>query len=612
MIWALFVGCFMRIKFIDYINRLKTKRKLQKEHPDAEIFTLDTLFPNTFENDESMGKKMIAIKRGSGSVPGFKKVYEKKHSAMGTIETNIIPIEYHSLYSYGIGCEVIKDAFEKYPDFFRTFLDDYSKVVIDDTHDATDDELVIDNYTSNLPVDGYQLEDFIKAALKKYNISIEDAVRLAGRLNDFKAHRRKRKAFNFKDFLRTRNFSVDDLVYYYVANGKFDEAKYVLDHPYHKIQVRDRFIANEAIAFLDETLDSNIFSPIVEKNANLVSDAVNSLMNIVNNRDSYRETTPTIRLSRVDAIKMTKVLLGDIDPTGNLLNYFTKALKDGKILTFDFDSKTGLSYSFFRENDNGEIAVFQERVLDDSANFIAIDCTDSIVDVINLVGKVAASYLRNSYLDYEEARDYLGTMIVSFYETKACDWLIDKGYDEESIKQIQNKKRAHEFTCDSLEVTQNIVNVLAKKKDYGDLSMDVISDDKKSEDRQKFAVTTAFNLFDSRGSLNDEFIAYALGCHFGDTYKDEDFSTAMMWVADNYSNLDISNDSLFSTLMKSTNEEFLRDEEIGPDPAISWIEGMQDFPCDSEEIGSIEWGDIAAGEHKQYKKGYISPAAKKE
>ena len=148
------------------IDILETIR-LSKLFPNAVDFALlSQVFPDVFLNS----KKMIALKL-EPTTECIELLEEKDVS--GITETEIIPIEYHSSYTYGLSIK-IKELLEEKPDFFKVFFQKYEKIVLDATAEEDDSALIIRDYGSEERIVlGYDLYYFIKCAFKSFNVDEE-------------------------------------------------------------------------------------------------------------------------------------------------------------------------------------------------------------------------------------------------------------------------------------------------------------------------------------------------------------------------------------------------------------------------------------------------------
>lgn len=579
----------MKLKFIESFNDYRNKKNLKSLYPEANaFFCLFELFPDTFEKDTPLGNILVPMRFFCQRPLPIERVFDRKE-ATGTMHTSVLPIKYYGLYGYGVCNEVIRDAFDKYPEFFKTFLKDYKRVIVSDEGPYNDGDFIIDDYKSNLGIDGYELYYLIHRILKDYNVSEELAYSIGVRLEEFRNNSPSDNLINYHKLVFEQKFSRNQLINYYVRNGKFDELKFILDNPNHTSLIRDRFFMSESLPFLNNVLGGGIFSSMVENNATVCRDAIDNYVETVRKGYLYGREKSSIAFERKDSIKLAKLALSEIDPTGKLSNYFNNVLKDGRVLTFEADGKTGFIYEFFKADENGNIVIMEDKKLDDTTDFIHMPCSDSIVDVVDLVSSVVRSYIskkRNSEFDDEECFE---DVIATFYETRCFDFLIKNGFDEEEITRCMNAKRAGLFNYRELDYTQNIIGLLAKKSEYGEITYDMVSDSNEASEIYNDAFNVAKNVYFSRGQLDNNLISCALGCHLGDTYKSSNFSENMMWALEHYCNGFKDNNYLFNKLISSTYDDEVLDNEIEIDPSILFREDFKMFPGHTTELQAFDW-----------------------
>lgn len=582
----------MNLKFIKSFNDYRNKKKLKTLYPEANaFFRLFELFPDTYTKESPLGNTLVPMRVFCQRPLPIERVFEKKE-ANGTMNTCVLPIKYNSLYSFGICNEVIRDAFEKYPEFFKTFLRDYKRVVVNDEGPYEDLDFVIDDYNENLSIDGYELYYLIHKVLEKYDVSEELAYSIAVRLEELRNNTPSDNLINYHKLVFEQKLSRNQLINYYVRNGKFEELKFVLDNPCQTTLVRDRFFMSEALPFLNNVLGVGIFSSMVETNPTVCRDAIDSYVETVRKGYLFGRERSFIGFDRFDSIKLAKLALSELDPTGKLSNYFNNTLKDGKVLTFEADGKTGFIYEFFKEDEDGNIVVVEDKKLEDATDFIHMPCSDSIVDVVDLVSSVVRSYIskkRNSEFDDEECFE---EVIANYYETRCFDFLIKNGFDEEEITRCMNAKRAGLFNYRDLDYTQNIIGLLAKKSEYGEITYDMVSDSNEASEIYNDAYNVAKNVYFSRGHLDNELISCALGCHLGDTYKSSNFSENMMWAIEKYCNGFNDNNHLFNKLISSTYSDEVLGDDIEVDPSVLFREDFKMFPGHTTEIKPFDWDNF--------------------
>lgn len=582
----------MKLKLLESFNDYRYKKKLKTLYPEANAFyRLFELFPDTYTKESTLGNTLVPMRVFCQRPLPIERVFEKKE-ANGTMNTCVLPIKYNSLYSFGICNEVIRDAFEKYPEFFKTFLRDYKRVIVNDEGPYEDLDFVIDDYNENLSIDGYELYYLIHKVLEKYDVSEELAYSIAVRLEELRNNTPSDNLINYHKLVFEQKLSRNQLINYYVRNGKFRELKFLLENSYNTSLIRDSFLMGESLEFLNNVLGIGIFNPMVETNPTICRDAIDNYVEILRKSYLYGREKSSIQFDRCDTIKLTKIALEELDTTGKLGNYFNNVLKAGKVLTFESDGKTGFSYEFFKEDDNGNIIIDQDRTLGDTTDFIHMPCTDSIVDVVDLVSSVVRSYIdrkRNSNFDDEECFE---EVITKYYETRCFDFLIKNGFDEEEITRCMNAKRASSFNYKELDYTKLIIDLLAKKSEYGEISYDMVSDSNEASEIYNDAFNVARGVCFSRGQLDNELISCALGCHLGDTYKSSIFGENMMWAINHYCNGVKDNNFLFNKLISSTYSNEVLDNDIEVEPSVLFREDFKLFPGHTTELTPFNWDNF--------------------
>lgn len=582
----------MKLKLLESFNDYRYKKKLKSLFPEANTFyRLGDLFPYTFKDDSSLSNVLVPMKVFCQRQFPIEKVYEEKN-ANGIIHTSVLPIKYSSLYGYGIGNEVIKKAFNDYPEFFKTFLGNYKRVLLGADDANKESDFVIDDYKNDLGIDGYELYYLIHNVLKDYDVSEELAYSIAVRLEEAKNDTPSETLINYHKLVYEQKISRNQLINYYVRNGKFRELKFLLENSYNTSLIRDSFLMGEALEFLNNVLGIGIFNPMVETNPTICRDAIDNYVEILRKSYLYGREKSSIQFDRCDTIKLTKIALEELDTTGKLGNYFNNVLKAGKVLTFESDGKTGFSYEFFKEDENGNIIIDQDRTLGDTTDFIHMPCTDSIVDVVDLVSSVVRSYIdrkRNSNFDDEECFE---EVITKYYETRCFDFLIKNGFDEKEITRCMNAKRASSFNYKELDHTKLIIDLLAKKSEYGEISYDMVSDSNDAAKIYNDAFNVAKGVCFSRGQLDNELISCALGCHLGDTYKSSIFGENMMWAINHYCNGVKDNNFLFNKLIASTYSNEVLDNDIEVEPSVLFREDFKLFPGHTTELTPFNWDNF--------------------
>ncbi len=579
----------MKLNFINSFNDYLIKRRLKSNFPNANTFyRLCDLFPNTFKSNTSLGDKLVPMRVFGQKPLPVECVYEEK-GASGTIQTDVLPIKYSSLYAFGISNEVIKEAFTNYPEFFKTFLKDYRRVVVDDEVPYDGEDFVIDDYKNDLGINGYELYYLIHRVLRNYGISEELAYSISVRLQEFKNNTPSSSLINYHKLVCDQKFTRSQLINYYVRNGNFKELKFVLEHPYHTSMVRDRFFATEALPFLNNVLGVGIFNPMVETNPTVCRDAIDNYVDTIRQGYLFGREKSSIEFDRCNTIKMTKLALNYLDATGKLSTYFNNALKYGKVLTFEPDGNTGFTYEFFREDEDGNIVIDEDKSLDEVSDFIHMPCSDSIVDVVNLVSSVARSYINKKRNNELDDKDCFEEVIANYYETRCFDFLIQNGFDEEEITRCMNAKRAGCFNYRELDYTKEIIDLLAKKSEYGQITYEMISDNSDPNKILNDAFNVARSVYFSRGMLDNELVSCALGCHLGDTYKSSNFSENMMWAIDNYCSGSKDGNYLFNKLISSTYSDDVLDNDIELDRSVLFRQDFKQFPGNYCEIKPFDW-----------------------
>lgn len=586
----------MKTKLMNIINNYKERYTLKKAYPETEAFvSLSELFPNLYVSGTSTGDKLVPVIKSKGG-KGFKKICEVK-DVNEILTTEVIPVAYHSAYSRGVAQGVIRDVFEQYPDFFKEFLGKYTRIVLDDEV-KEDGALVIDNYASDLGKDGYNLINLMETALDGYGLSRTDIEEIAARIDEHNRGIILNDAAIFTRLFTERKISADRLRSYYARNGKFAELKKLLEHKEDTALVANEFLESEAIPFLNAILDRGFFPSLVSNNSKVTRDAIKHFRDTVKIDSKDLSEMSSIDMDRIETINMTRTLIKDIDVTGNLSKYFDGILKDGKLLTFRNDSKTGLPFEFFKTDEQGKIEVCNDRTLDDASTFLTVDFTDSMTDVFELVNRIVLTYIdTHKTLAADEAG--LDNMFISYYETKVRDWLVNVGnYDEKEVNRLINIRRKKATKEKDLDTVEVIADAMVKKATNKVLSLNNISESDDEIVQKQDAFKVADTVMVSRGKLNTETTAFALGSYFGDKYPSDDFSRYMMYAMNAYEYGTYEAADVLTKLMRSVSNK----GGINIHPAALWRSDFHEFPNANTAVKATDWSGAKTNEAIQLAK----------
>ena len=432
------------------IDILETIR-LSKLFPNAVDFALlSQLFPDVFLNS----KKMIALKLDP-TTECMELLEEKDVS--GITETEIIPIEYHSSYTYGLSIK-IKELLEEKPDFFKVFFQKYEKIVLDATAEEDDSALIIRDYGSEERLAfGYDLYYFIKCAFKSLNVDEEKIPYLSSFV--FSDRLSKISYYNFRDAK-----SNDDLVYLLLLRKDWDNLYkfYLGEKSFEEIKVE--YAPSAYLEGLNEFYDyyAKIY-PFFKKHIDIIYLAVS-------NQIGREKTVPErIYESRVidklhevkntdydvnDVIKLTKFILSKIDSTEQLSSAFETALGKQDIKMIQDNQTTFHSDAYCTRSLEGAK--------------INIHMNNIIYDTITLVHEFIHYYTTNKCLIYssEIASVYFGK--------KAADILIEIGYPEEEVNANFGYRRYNDNSNNNVSGLATDIKLLYRKEKDGELTAENI------------------------------------------------------------------------------------------------------------------------------------------
>lgn len=525
---------------------------------------------------------MIAcIKSEDGD--GYKHIFEVK-DVQEILETGVIPIAYHSAYSRGIAQGIIRDAFEEYEDFFKVFLEDYSKIVLDE-ESKDKNALIIDDYAKDLDKDGYSLEQLVSKVLKDYDLNKNEVANIISRMKEYNNGVFLNDSSIFTRFFMDKTVSTMRLRNYYTRNGKYRELKQLLDRGNNTNGIARDFLENETIPFLNTIFDKDFFPTLISNNPKVVRDAIKNIRMTLENEASQTDGVSTIDIDRIEAINLTRTLVKDIDPTGNLGKYFEDILRDGKLLTFRNDPKTGLPFEFFTTNENDEVVVLNDRNMHEASTFFTIDFSENISDVFELVNRIVLTYI-DTYKISDDDKDDFNNMFTSYYETRARDWLINIGkYDAEEINRLFSVRRLKNVVGKDLETIEIIADAMARKLTNKKLSLTNISDSTDVEEQKHDALNVATQVMLSAGELDTGTVSLAIGSYLGDKYSNDDFARCMMWAASAYEYETYCNADILNKLMRCV----IEDNEIGIDPSVLWRNDLEEISGADTDIEAFDW-----------------------
>ena len=451
------------VKFFDRINEVK---RLKRKYSSAsDVIWLSSLYPNYFSSDNDAA---IAVKKAHGA--SKMDVFEERTQS-DILETAVIPIEYHSAYGRGVA-ESIKKAIDANPKLFEALLVAYDKISLDKTkatpfddyvqpddievgnmifkaisqkdlsnvreehissdsetiESSEDDVLIITDYCSDVSVEyGYQVSKFVDAIFRSYKIDTKKHSDMTGRvLSNYRDTPSEDSIYANIDF---DFLSFQELVKFYIVNKKYDELKALLEC--HLFDEADRY------KVLNSILGS--VNPIILDNADILERQIMKIAEVNKRKAGLGTKNSSIPMSKEKTISLARDFLSQLDfgERNSLAQSFDGALKDGKLLEYK-TTKDAFSVHTLREDGTIDDSFLRYDVPTDS---ICLEFTNSATDVINLIGSFIRYYINSQHTTSLRGNAaYIREMFPSYFEARAADFLINKGYNAIEMGRIRAGK----------------------------------------------------------------------------------------------------------------------------------------------------------------------------
>ena len=301
-----------------YLNNEEKEKlevlRLQKKFPNLDgIIYLKYLFRGV---DCCSPEKPIAYQQDHH----LRKVFEE-HDVSGTISTDIIPITYHSSYANAIALQ-LKDAMKKYPEFFKTFLEDYDEIIIDKDQESCEGVLVFKDYLKCRLELGISLEDIIKGVLSdKYTLNENEYSNLALSLS----RKSTNKDLNYWYLLQNSDF--DYLFSRLSRHHQYQELKLLLDQQESVDTYLEEFKKRHVFDIINQEVD-NFYNRFGITDFKLINDALEYARN--NYKFYERDLSGFQQVSRDLVIDLTLKFFDTIDDIHALSKEFQETLDEKK------------------------------------------------------------------------------------------------------------------------------------------------------------------------------------------------------------------------------------------------------------------------------------------
>ena len=545
------------------MEQLKEIRNLKKKYPEATSFIkLSELYPDySFDIDclipfkeDILGNKM--------------KVFEEREFTK-TIDTSILPIEYHSSYALGVSKSIEEFMTDNNP-FFKTFLRGFDRIILGNNSDKLPGCLVISNYTEDVDINGYSKRNFIEGILKHYGIDYKENAWLV----DIISGDVEKTTVNRPDYTKALNdeLSFDSLASFYISSNRFDDLRFLIENKQSPRKFNRRVIQNEPIELLNDIVD-NIPSIILD-NIDILKPAVDDVVYTIKKTPSI---TSDVSCDKTTTVGLVKEMLLDLDPSGNFSNTFNEALRKGALLTYEDDN-----YVAYRESDNYELDVVPVDEIQGEyfSDFVNYTQTNTLIDVVDLMDGFIRYYMANIPSDKVSDFDYISEAIPAYFEYRTCYWLAENGFDEREIKKIFNARCADCLGTTKIDSTPLVMDLASKKARDGNITVSNILypqqlvshvNFRKAKglpdisDRQikiNYAGNCADMVRKSQGQLDTNLIGASLGYRLGSEGNFKDMDQRIIWAIDNCTNTLLTANDLVQGLRNGIATDKVQSDEI--------------------------------------------------
>ena len=537
----------MIVLSLDILNNLKQCKellKLKRKYPGCDGFiTLGCLFPMIEDLDED--ETLIAYKNvGCG-----KKIYEDKN-CFGYVDSSVIPIEYHSSYSYAVSL-LLSKYIDDNRDFFEEFLKDYEVIIVDRECKNKDGTLVIRDYNHL-----YKFEDFVREILKNYSLSDEDFEIIFNNLSCVDDD------FSYTEVLKMQYF--EEFLEYFVKNKKFYELRLLFDNCDDMKSFKNKYKSSKSFDILNELID-RLSDEFIINNFLVIEEAFSGAKrNVDFSTIASKDIRSGAYVDRYTVIKLALNILNSLDPSGKFSRSFENAVRDWKVVMWEplererickyyeelgYDPSNGIESCFF-------------QILSRDDGFINLPLTNTIEDVISLIHEFVHYYSLIGVKEYEHHADYLSELVCIYFETRACDWLIEHGYPEDEVFKLLNYRNANDGFNNTVAGVESLISLRSKKNSFGEIDFSNVLDEDELEHKVVWnefmwnltnndklystleddiknnyvlqCIDSLLNMFykDERALL----ISYTLGTYYATRYRSDDMDSRMMFVANNLTN----------------------------------------------------------------------------
>ena len=498
------------------------------------------------------------------------KIIFEEHDVSGTISTDIIPITYHSSYANAIALQ-LKETMKNYPDFFRTFLEDYDEIIIDKDQESCEGALVFKNYLRCSPRFGLTLKDTIKGILSdKYTLD----ERKYSRLTSHFSLKKVKKDLNYWYLLQSPDF--DDLFSSLLDSKQYQELKLLLDQQESIDTYLEEFKKRHVFDIINQEVD-NFYNRFGITDFKLINDALEYARN--NYKFYERDLSGFQQVSRDLVIDLTLKFLDTIDDTHALSKEFQETLDEKKTVLW-YPSEKEQVEEFYKQQNYDYNNDIDEAYYSPYYDRINIPLTGTIHDVICTVHEFMHHHSLHKCSTLNNG--LLKEVICIYFEMKAAHWLVEQGFKEEECFEDLVHRQAVDFWNNAFSGTALVFDLIKRKQQYGTLTVDNFADEKSlgvqllmylvlnhpekignieqtgwplsNEEREaainELAMNNVNELLNTNPVKVTNYLSYALGTYLADKSISSDMDARMMFVADNLSNPEYSDLDLFKHIQE--------------------------------------------------------------
>ncbi len=533
-------------------------RKLQSKFSDANDYVyLSAVYPEKFNGCD----KIVPVKYDShGSI---EKIYEVK-DVDGVLETSIIPIEYHSSFASGVA-EDIKDIIEKHADFFKVFLTDFDKIVVDSSSVFSERVFTVENFTSDF---SYSLNDFLVAFMDNYSVSEEYRDSLVMKiLSTLEANESVSIVPNYRFYL---NLGDDDERARFSCLGNL----FLLEREYECLkkllttdsidEAREYYIKRNCIKIINSILESSDYVPeFMSKHINLLNVAMKDFFSDSAEKMLFLRGSSYVpqRIERNSTLNLVRAILKDFDPTGKFNEVFEEGLTKKEIL---------LLYP-------EEASVDRRKEISDDNSLksrarVSIPVTGTVLDTISLVSQFMYYYVVSTKVGRKENESYIDDIVSTYYGVRTCDWLIKSGFSADEILSRWKLRKVNVVVNNYCNDTFQLMDLLYRKDKYGKISSDNIKDLGTTlpyafvSCNEEYAISCAELLLQApRLQCDTQLVSYSVGSYLADKFRGDDMDQKMLCVINGFADKNVMVDDMMDVITEDITDgvgEVLKDEKI--------------------------------------------------